>query len=74
MDIQHDLFDLGGELCIPGYTMVQDAHVARLDERLAHYNAALPRLEEFILPGGSRHAALWRMSAALSAVVPSAPW
>jgi cob(I)alamin adenosyltransferase len=62
MDIQHDLFDLGGELCIPGYTMVQDAHVARLDARLAHYNAALPRLEEFILPGGSRPAALAHVS------------
>jgi len=57
-DIQHDLFDLGGELCIPGYTMLKDAQVARLDARLAHYNADLPRLAEFILPGGSRAAAL----------------
>ena len=56
--IQHDLFDLGGELCIPGYTMLKDAQVARLDARLAHYNADLPRLAEFILPGGSRAAAL----------------
>lgn len=56
--IQHDLFDLGGELCIPGYTMLSEAQLARLDERLAHYNAALPRLEEFILPGGTRAAAL----------------
>jgi len=58
LDIQHDLFDLGGELCIPGYTMLKDAQVARLDERLKHYNAGLPRLAEFILPGGSRAAAL----------------
>src|SRR5512137_1993191 len=58
VDIQHDLFDLGGELCIPGYTMLKDAQVARLDARLAHYNADLPRLAEFILPGGSRAAAL----------------
>ena len=58
LDIQHDLFDLGGELCIPGYTMLSEAQVARLDDRLAHYNAALPRLAEFILPGGSRPAAL----------------
>jgi cob(I)alamin adenosyltransferase len=57
LDIQHDLFDLGGELCIPGYTMLKDVQVARLDARLAHYNAALPRLAEFILPGGSRAAA-----------------
>jgi cob(I)alamin adenosyltransferase len=62
VDIQHDLFDLGGELCIPGYTMVQEAQVARLDGRLGHYNAALPRLAEFILPGGSRAAALAHVS------------
>jgi cob(I)alamin adenosyltransferase len=58
LDIQHDLFDLGGELCIPGFSMVKDEQVARLDARLAHYNADLPRLDEFILPGGSRAAAL----------------
>ena len=58
LDIQHDLFDLGGELSIPGYTMIRDAQVARLDARLAHYNADLPRLAEFILPGGTRTAAL----------------
>ncbi|HTN49117.1 MAG TPA: cob(I)yrinic acid a,c-diamide adenosyltransferase [Burkholderiaceae bacterium] len=58
VDIQHDLFDLGGELCIPGYSMIKDAQVARLDARLAHYNSTLPRLAEFILPGGSRGAAL----------------
>ena len=57
LDIQHDLFDLGGELSIPGYTMVTPAQVTRLDERLAYYNADLPRLEEFILPGGERVAA-----------------
>ncbi|CAJ0801114.1 Cobalamin adenosyltransferase [Ralstonia psammae] len=55
--IQHDLFDLGGELCIPGYTMVTTAHVLRLDQWLADYNADLSRLAEFILPGGSRAAA-----------------
>ena len=57
-DIQHDLFDLGGELSIPGYTMVTEAQVAALDDALEHYNATLPRLEEFILPGGSRAAAV----------------
>jgi len=61
-DIQHDLFDLGGELCIPGYSMIKDAQVARLDARLAHYNRDLPRLAEFILPGGSRAAALAHVS------------
>ena len=58
LDIQHDLFDLGGELCIPGFTMLKDTQVARLDEKLAHYNATLPRLEEFVLPGGTRPASL----------------
>jgi len=58
LDIQHDLFDLGGELCIPGFENVADAQVARLDALLAHHNATLPRLQEFILPGGSRAAAL----------------
>ncbi|MGH6623424.1 MAG: cob(I)yrinic acid a,c-diamide adenosyltransferase [Burkholderiaceae bacterium] len=62
VDIQHDLFDLGGELCIPGYSMIKDAQVARLDARLAHYNKDLPRLAEFILPGGSRAAALAHVS------------
>lgn len=58
LDIQHDLFDLGGELCIPGFENLPDARVARLDELLGHYNADLPRLQEFILPGGSRAAAI----------------
>ena len=55
--IQHDLFDLGGELCIPGYQLIQEAHVARLDALLAKYNADLPALADFILPAGSRAAA-----------------
>jgi cob(I)alamin adenosyltransferase len=54
--IQHDLFDLGGELCIPGYQMITEAHVERLDTLLAKYNADLPALTEFILPAGSRAA------------------
>lgn len=56
--IQHDLFDLGGELCIPGHTVIGDAHLARLEAWLAHYNADLPPLKEFILPGGTRAASL----------------
>ena len=61
--IQHDLFDLGGELCIPGYQLIKEAHVARLDQMLAKYNADLPPLKDFILPAGSRAASLahvWR--------------
>lgn len=56
--IQHDLFDLGGELSIPGHSMIQDSHLARLDAWLMEYNATLPPLAEFILPGGSRAAAI----------------
>ncbi|TMS56505.1 cob(I)yrinic acid a,c-diamide adenosyltransferase [Imbroritus primus] len=57
LEIQHDLFDLGGELCIPGYTLLKTERVAQLDAWLAEHNATLPRLKEFILPGGSRAAA-----------------
>ncbi|WP_241048168.1 cob(I)yrinic acid a,c-diamide adenosyltransferase [Achromobacter xylosoxidans] len=57
LTIQHDLFDMGAELCIPGHVALEDAQVTHLDARLAHYNAALPPLREFILPGGSRAAA-----------------
>ncbi len=55
--IQHDLFDLGGEICIPGYQLITDQQVANLDALLEKYNAELPPLQEFILPGGSRAAA-----------------
>jgi cob(I)alamin adenosyltransferase len=57
VSIQHDLFDLGGEICIPGYQLIKETHVARLDTLLAKYNATLPPLSEFILPAGSRAAA-----------------
>ena len=56
ISIQHDLFDMGGELCIPGYTMITEVHVARLDALLEKYNADLPPLKDFILPAGSRAA------------------
>ena len=56
--IQHELFNLGGELSIPGFELLKSAAVLRLDEALAQHNAALPRLQEFILPAGTRSAAL----------------
>ncbi|RQO59738.1 cob(I)yrinic acid a,c-diamide adenosyltransferase [Paucibacter sp. KBW04] len=56
--IQHELFNLGGELCMPGYELLKMDAVLGLDEALAHYNAALPRLKEFILPAGTRSAAI----------------
>lgn len=58
LSIQHDLFDLGGELCIPGYSIIAETHVARVDTLVEKYNAGLPRLKEFILPSGARAAAL----------------
>lgn len=55
--IQHDLFDLGGELCIPGYSALSAEYVSRLEQQLDQINAKLPPLKEFILPGGSAAAA-----------------
>lgn len=57
IDIQHQLFNLGGELSIPGMELLGDNALLQLDEALAHYNSALPRLQEFILPAGTRAAA-----------------
>jgi cob(I)alamin adenosyltransferase len=56
--VQHDLFDLGGELSVPGHAIVGKAHVQRLELELDRFNAGLPPLKDFILPGGSRPAAL----------------
>ncbi|WP_149195940.1 cob(I)yrinic acid a,c-diamide adenosyltransferase [Luteimonas suaedae] len=55
--VQHQLFDLGGELCIPGHAAIEDADVDRLEQQLDHHNAALPALKDFILPGGGEAAA-----------------
>lgn len=56
--IQHELFNLGGELSIPGFELLKTTAVIQLDEALVHYNDQLPRLKEFILPAGTRSAAL----------------
>jgi cob(I)alamin adenosyltransferase len=61
-DVQHDLFDLGGELSIPGFTALTDAQVARLEALVEQLNAELSPLKEFILPGGTRAAALAHVS------------
>ena len=55
--VQHDLFDLGGEICIPGFEMVKAGRVSALEATLDQLNEQLQPLEEFILPGGSRAAA-----------------
>jgi len=58
VEIQHQLFNLGGELSIPGFELLKDEAVQALDTALETYNAQLPKLEEFILPAGTRGAAL----------------
>ena len=61
-EVQHRLFDLGGELSIPGYQAIKAEDVARLEAALNDFNEQLPPLKEFILPGGSRgrRIAMWR--------------
>jgi cob(I)alamin adenosyltransferase len=63
--VQHDLFDLGGELSVPGHPIIADSHVARLERELDALNEALPPLENFILPGGSRAAAAAHLARAV---------
>jgi cob(I)alamin adenosyltransferase len=58
VEIQHQLFNLGGELSIPGYELLKPEAVMALDEALAEHNENLPKLQEFILPAGTRAAAL----------------
>lgn len=57
VEIQHQLFNLGGELSIPGFELLKPEAVLELDDALAQHNAHLPRLQEFILPAGTRAAA-----------------
>ena len=56
-DVQHDLFELGGELCIPGHSAITAEMIDRLEQELDAHNAGLPALKDFILPGGSPAAA-----------------
>ncbi|MDQ3228640.1 MAG: cob(I)yrinic acid a,c-diamide adenosyltransferase [Pseudomonadota bacterium] len=55
--VQHQMFDLGGELCIPGHAAIEDTDIAALEQHLDRYNEALPPLKDFILPGGGEAAA-----------------
>lgn len=63
--VQHQLFDLGGELCIPGHAAITDADVLALEQQLDHYNADLPALREFILPAGGEAAARCHLARAI---------
>ncbi len=65
LQVQHDLFDLGGEVCIPGHSMVTEQHVARLEALTQAHNARLKPLKEFILPGGTRAAAAAHLARAV---------
>lgn len=58
LGVQHDLFDLGGELSLPGHVLISTAHLARIEDLVTRFNSGLPPLKEFVLPGGSRAAAL----------------
>lgn len=64
-EVQHDLFELGGELCIPGHSAVTEAYIDRLEHDLDEFNADLPRLKEFILPGGGQAAAACHLARAI---------
>ena len=61
-EVQHDLFELGGELCIPGHEAISQDFIDRLERDLDGFNADLPRLQEFILPGGGPSAAACHMA------------
>ena len=63
--VQQDLFDLGGEVCIPGHAMIVQLHVTRLEQLTQAHNANLKPLKEFILPGGSRAAAAAHLARAI---------
>ena len=60
--VQHELFDLGGELCMPGTTLIPDSYVERLEKELDRFNEDLPALKDFILPGGSEAASRCHMA------------
>lgn len=62
---QHELFDLGGELCIPGHQIIGKHHVVRLEKALDGFNADLPPLKDFVLPGGGRAAAAAHLARAI---------
>ena len=57
LEVQHDLFDLGGELATPGMTLIKDEHVQRIEQAIDVHNEHLPTLKEFILPSGGPSAA-----------------
>ena len=65
-EVQHELFDLGGELCLPGHHIITAAHVTRLEKSLDEFNDTVPPLKEFILPGGGPAAAACHLARAIA--------
>lgn len=63
--VQHELFDLGGELCIPGHRSIEAPQVLALEQALDRFNDRLPPLKEFILPGGGTAAAACHLARAI---------
>jgi cob(I)alamin adenosyltransferase len=72
--IQHELFDLGGELAVPGYRVIMDSHIDRLEELLDGFNEPLPPLKEFILPGGGPAAAACHLARAITRRAERCAW
>jgi cob(I)alamin adenosyltransferase len=72
--IQHELFDLGGELAVPGYRAIKAEHVAALEECLDRLNQPLPPLKEFILPGGGPAAAACHLARAITRRAERCAW
>jgi cob(I)alamin adenosyltransferase len=66
IEVQHQLFDMGGELCIPGHTAIKAGHVTQLESALDGFNDTLPPLKEFILPGGGPGAAACHLARAIA--------
>src|SRR5579872_645820 len=72
--VQHELFDLGGELSLPGSALVKESYLERLEAELAKLNAALPPLKEFVLPGGNAPAAAAHLARAMARRAERALW
>lgn len=72
--IQHELFDLGGELAVPGYRAIHDSHIDQLEQCLDRFNEPLPPLKEFILPGGGPAAAACHVARAITRRAERTAW
>ncbi|MFZ9087083.1 MAG: cob(I)yrinic acid a,c-diamide adenosyltransferase [Steroidobacteraceae bacterium] len=74
VEVQHDLFDLGGELCIPGHRAIEDRHVEGLEAAIERFNEELPPLKEFVLPGGGPAAAACHLARTIARRAERCAW